>query len=120
MAQPVLSMKGRSGAGAAGCSDGRSLGAAGPDAPFRLAARHFAAPRWFAGGQTRLQRLAGVIDTYGPIADWDVSAITDMRYLFYNLRNFNADISSWDTSSVTDMSYMFYVRSPRVPLAPKP
>ena len=27
---------------------------------------------------------------------------------------------SFDTSSVTDMSYMFYVRSPRVPLAPKP
>ena len=35
-----LSMKGRSGAGAAGCSGGRR-GAAGPDAP--LAARHFAA-----------------------------------------------------------------------------
>ena len=35
-----LSMKGRSGAGAAGCSGGRR-GAAGPDTP--LAARHFAA-----------------------------------------------------------------------------
>ena len=48
---------------------------------------------------------------YGPIADWDVSAITDMSGLFYNLRNFNADISSWDTSVVTDMSQMFRVRS---------
>ena len=37
--------------------DGRR-GTAGPDARFRLAARHFAAPRWFAGGQTRLQKLA--------------------------------------------------------------
>ena len=47
---------------------------------------------------------------YGPIADWDVSSITDMTQLFHKLRYFNADISSWDTSSVTDMSYMFDVR----------
>ena len=46
---------------------------------------------------------------YGPIADWDVSAITDMSYLFYYSRkNFNADISNWDTSSVTSMEAMFY------------
>ena len=44
---------------------------------------------------TRLPLVA----TYGPIAHWDVSAITDMSYLFYNLGgggregNFNADIS---------------------------
>ena len=37
------------------------------------------------------------IATYGPIADWDVSAITDMGYLFYNLKNFNADISNFGT-----------------------
>jgi len=49
--------------------------------------------------------------TYGPIADWDVSGITDMSYLFYNLKNFNADVSSWKTSGVTNMSYMFQVRS---------
>ena len=36
------------------------------------------------------------IATYGPIAGWDVSAITDMSLLFYELRNFNADISSWE------------------------
>eukprot|EP00964_Phaeocystis_antarctica_P002111 scaffold1105_cov54-Phaeocystis_antarctica.AAC.5 len=45
---------------------------------------------------------------YGPLASWDVSAITDMSYLFYNLKDFNADVSSWDTSSVTNMVYMFY------------
>ena len=42
---------------------------------------------------------------YGPIEDWDVSEVTSMRYLFYNLYSFNADISKWDTSAVTDMAY---------------
>jgi len=55
--------------------------------------------------------------TYGLIAGWDVSMITDMSELFYELTNFNADISSWDTSKVTNMAYMFYVRSARA-LAP--
>jgi len=74
---------------------------------------------------------------YGPITDWDVSAITDMSWLFHDntagysygpgydggddepviLEGFNADISGWDTSTVTDMSFMFYVRSAH---APKP
>ena len=53
--------------------------------------------------------------TYGPIADWDVSAVTDMSSLFQNLAQFNADISSWDTSGVTTMYHMFYVRSARAP-----
>eukprot|EP00964_Phaeocystis_antarctica_P039805 scaffold22763_cov61-Phaeocystis_antarctica.AAC.1 len=47
----------------------------------------------------------------GPIADWDVSAITDMSGLFSDLKVFDADISNWDTSSVTTMSQMFRVRS---------
>ena len=58
--------------------------------------------------------------THGSIAGWDVSMITDMSYLFSQLKNFNADISSWDTSGVTDMADMFYVRSARAPSAPKP
>ena len=53
----------------------------------------------------------GAIATYGPIAGWDVSAITDTSSLFYRLQNFNADISSWDTSRVTDMGWMFYSAS---------
>ena len=46
-------------------------------------------------------------NTYGAIAGWDVSLITDMSSLFSSLLNFNADISSWDTSSVTSMNRMF-------------
>ena len=34
-----------------------------------------------------------------------------MGGLFYNLKNFDADVTSWDTSSVTNMYQMFYVRS---------
>ena len=47
--------------------------------------------------------------TYGPIAGWDVSRITDMSSLFQAKANFNADISGWDTSRVTDTNHMFYV-----------
>ena len=50
---------------------------------------------------------AATIARYGPIADWDVSAISNMAGVFHNLSNFNADISSWDTSRVTDMTGMF-------------
>ena len=41
---------------------------------------------------------ASAEDTYGPIADWNVSRITDMSSLFFEKWNFNAGISSWDTS----------------------
>ena len=37
----------------------------------------------------------------------DVSKITDMSYLFFNIDKFNGDISEWDVSSVTDMRNMF-------------
>jgi surface protein len=46
--------------------------------------------------------------TYGPIADWDVSAVSNMYQLFYNKPTFNADIGKWNVASVTDMQYMFY------------
>jgi surface protein len=57
---------------------------------------------------------------YGSIAGWDVSMITDMSWLFYNLNNFNANISSWDTSKVTTMWAMFSVRSARALATNKP
>ena len=58
---------------------------------------------------------ATATEVYGPIADWDVSTITDMSKLFYQMYSFNADISSWDTSGVKTMRHMFQVRSARAP-----
>ena len=63
--------------------------------------------------------VASAEATYGPIADWDVSGITNMSYLFYNLKNFSADVSNWETSGVTDMYRMFQVRSTPA-LCPQP
>ena len=54
---------------------------------------------------------ASAIAMYGPIANWDVAAITSMAQLFKDLADFNADISAWNTAGVTDMSKMFDVRS---------
>ena len=45
--------------------------------------------------------------TYGPIADWDVSRITDMSRLFAEADDFSADLSRWDVCNVTDMGRMF-------------
>eukprot|EP00964_Phaeocystis_antarctica_P142431 scaffold107693_cov56-Phaeocystis_antarctica.AAC.2 len=60
------------------------------------------------------------IAMYGPIAYWDVSAVTNMKQLFDDMRNFNADISNWDTSGVTSMHRMFRVHSPRLPYTQPP
>ena len=47
-------------------------------------------------------------NVYGPIADWDVSQVTNMSGLFKFKRNFDGDIGDWDVSNVVDMSEMFY------------
>lgn len=44
----------------------------------------------------------------GDISDWDVSNVTDMRYMFQGATSFNGDISGWDVSNVTSMYAMFY------------
>ena len=48
----------------------------------------------------------GCGDYNGPITEWDVSKVTDMKSLFYGKSSFNADISPWDTSRVTTMYQM--------------
>ena len=44
---------------------------------------------------------------YGPIAEWDVADVTDMRLVFMDATSFNGDISKWDVSNVTNMFGMF-------------
>merc|ERR1712100_522199 len=39
---------------------------------------------------------------HGPIGDWDVSRVTDMRNMFYGASKFNQNLSKWDVSRVTD------------------
>ena len=44
--------------------------------------------------------------TYGPIGDWDVSAVSNMYQLFYNKPTFNGNIGAWNVASVTTMQSM--------------
>jgi surface protein len=50
---------------------------------------------------------ASAIQTYGHIASWDTSAVTDMSEAFRNRSNFNENISGWNVDSVTNMNSMF-------------
>ena len=43
----------------------------------------------------------------GDISNWNVSNVTNMRFMFYGCKSFNKDISNWDVSNVIDMSGMF-------------
>ena len=41
------------------------------------------------------------------ISEWDVSNVTDMRYMFYDCGLFNQDISNWNVSKVRYSEKMF-------------
>ena len=51
--------------------------------------------------------MSDCVEEYGPIADWDVSGVTQMNELFKGCPDFNGDLSKWDVSSVTNMAEMF-------------
>jgi surface protein len=55
-----------------------------------------------------LDRNTNIHYFYGHISDWDVSNVTYMNRLFFDLSDFNADLSRWDVSNVTNMNEMFY------------
>ena len=43
--------------------------------------------------------------TYGPMKDWDMSLVTDLKFAFYEKGSFNGDISKWQTQKVTTLWY---------------
>ncbi len=43
----------------------------------------------------------------GNIENWDVSNVTNMKYMFSFASEFNGNISNWDVSNVINMGYMF-------------
>ena len=57
---------------------------------------------------TDMSHLFEYTDFKGNISNWDVSNVTNMRFMFYGCKSFNKDISNWDVSNVNDMNYMFY------------
>ena len=42
------------------------------------------------------------------LSKWNVSSVKDMRYMFSHCKKFNSDLSKWDVSNVEDMAYMFW------------
>jgi hypothetical protein len=45
----------------------------------------------------------GIEAIYGPIGDWDVSLVTNFKYLFYTKYTFNTDISKWNVAAAENM-----------------
>ncbi|WP_086229175.1 BspA family leucine-rich repeat surface protein [Campylobacter devanensis] len=45
---------------------------------------------------------------FSGIESWDVSSVTNMRWMFYGCENFNQPLNNWDVSSVTNINEMFY------------
>jgi len=46
-------------------------------------------------------------EEYGPIEDWDVSGVKNMRFLFAKQKSCNPDISQWNVSAVENFEGMF-------------
>jgi surface protein len=42
-----------------------------------------------------------------PLADWNVSSVTEMSFMFAYATSFNQPIGNWDVSSETDLTSIF-------------
>ena len=62
------------------------------------------AVRDYLNGGARKQR---VVTKYGEINNWDVSKVTDMRWMFHGAESFNQPLNNWNVSKVMYMGHMF-------------
>ena len=51
------------------------------------------------------------VKNHGEPNTWDVTRVTNMSSLFWNMKTFNAPIDQWNTSQVTNMRHMFCLAS---------
>ena len=72
--------------------------------PFTNATLRRAVKDYLAGGA----RKKGIVDKYGEINNWDVSNVTNMRYLFNNAWSFNQPLNNWNVSNVERMHAIIY------------
>jgi len=63
---------------------------------------------WIAGG---VSSQSTVVLKYGTIEEWDVSEVTNMRYVASTFGSFNADLSKWNTGAVITMHRSKYIIS---------
>jgi len=50
--------------------------------------------------------FAGASSFNQPLNNWNVSKVTDMRWMF-EASSFNQPLNDWNVSNVTDMDHMF-------------
>jgi len=65
--------------------------------------------KWDVSAVTNMRAMFYFASTFNQdLSKWDVSAVTDMASMFLEAYTFNQDLSKWEVSGVTDMGYMFY------------
>ena len=62
------------------------------------------AVRDYLNGGARKQR---VVTKYGDISNWDMSNVTNMKFMFEGAVSFNQPLNNWNVSNVTNMKFMF-------------
>jgi surface protein len=62
---------------------------------------------WKTSNPESHKTYAKIVKRFGHISKWNVSAVTDMSWIFCSAQAFNQDISAWNVSAVTNTSCMF-------------